>query len=276
MTSSRRQKTFSYAVVLPFSVLLAFPFAWMAITSLKPEAQVYDPTKVWRFHPTLAAYGFLFHHTDYLLWIRNSCFVGLMVVLITLAIALPAGYALARLSGRVGRTLGVAIFLTYLGPPTLLFLPLSRIIAQYLHLSDRLWALIVVYPSFTIPFAIWLLMGFFKTIPQELEDAALIDGCSRIGALVRIVFPISLPGILTVVIFTFSLVVNEFVYAITFISSSSNRTLPVGVPTDLIRGDLFNWPGIMAAILLPSIPLALLYNAFLNRFIAGFTGGAFR
>jgi multiple sugar transport system permease protein len=274
--STRRQKTFSYAVVLPFSVLLAFPFAWMAITSLKPEAQVYDPTKVWRFHPTLAAYGFLFHHTDYLVWIRNSCFVGLMVVLITLAIGLPAGYALARLSGRVGRALGVAIFLTYLVPPTLLFLPLSRIIAQYLHLSDRLWALIVVYPSFTIPFAIWLLMGFFKTIPQELEDAALIDGCSRIGALVRIVFPISLPGILTVVIFTFSLVLNEFVYAITFISSSANRTLPVGVPTDLIRGDLFNWPGIMAAILLPSIPLALLYNVFLNRFIAGFTGGAFR
>jgi multiple sugar transport system permease protein len=276
MTSSRRQKTFSYAVVLPFSVLLAFPFAWMAITSLKPEAQVYDPTKVWRFHPTLAAYGFLFHHTDYLLWIRNSCFVGLMVVLITLAIALPAGYALARLSGRVGRTLGVAIFLTYLVPPTLLFLPLSRIIAQYLHLSDRLWALIVVYPSFTIPFAIWLLMGFFKTIPQELEDAALIDGCSRLGSLVRIVFPISIPGILTVVIFTFSLVVNEFVYAITFISSSANRTLTVGVPTDLIRGDLFNWPGIMGAILIPSIPLALVYNAFLNRFITGFTGGAFR
>jgi multiple sugar transport system permease protein len=195
---------------------------------------------------------------------------------ITLVVAMPAGYALARLAGRVGRTLGVAIFLTYLVPPTLLFLPLSRVVAQYLHLSDRLWSLIVVYPSFTIPFAIWLLMGFFKTIPQELEDAALIDGCSRIGALVRIVFPISLPGILTVVIFTFSLVVNEFVYAITFISSSSNRTVPVGVPTDLIRGDLYNWPGIMAAILIPSIPLALVYNAFLNRFIAGFTGGAFR
>ena len=119
-------------------------------------------------------------------------------------------------------------------------------------------------------------MGFFKTIPQELEDAALVDGCSRLGSLVRIVFPISIPGILTVVIFTFSLVINEFVYAITFISSSANRTLTVGVPTDLIRGDLFNWPGIMAAILIPSIPLALVYNAFLNRFIAGFTGGAFR
>jgi multiple sugar transport system permease protein len=271
-----RQRAFTYGVVVPFTVLLAFPFFWMAVTSLKPEAQVYDPTKVWRFHPTLAAYGFLLHHTDYLRWLRNSCFVGLMVVLITLLVALPAGYALARLSGRVGRSLGVGIFLTYLVPPTLLFLPLSRVVAQYLHLSDRLWALIVIYPSFTIPFAVWLLMGFFKTIPLELEDAALIDGCSRFGAFVRIVLPISLPGILTVVIFTFSLVINEFVYAITFISSSQNRTLTVGVPTDLIRGDLFNWPGIMAAILIPSIPLALVYNAFLNRFIAGFTGGAFR
>jgi len=271
-----RQKLFSYAVVVPLAAVIGFPFFWMAVTSLKPEFQVYDPTKVWSFHPTLASYGFLLHHTAYVRWIRNSCLVGLAVVAITLAVAMPAGYALARLAGRVGRTLGVAIFLTYLVPPTLLFLPLSRVIAQYLNLSDRLWSLIVVYPSFTIPFAIWLLMGFFKTIPQELEDAALMDGCSRFGALVRIVFPISIPGILTVIIFTFSLVLNEFVYAITFISSSTNRTLPVGVPTDLIRGDLFNWPGIMAAILIPSIPLALIYNAFLNRFIAGFTGGAFR
>ena len=271
-----RQRAFTYGVVIPFTVLLGFPFFWMAVTSFKPESQVYDPTKVWNFHPTLASYGFLLHHTGYLRWLRNSCFVGLMVVLITLAVALPAGYALARLAGKVGRSLGVAIFLTYLVPPTLLFLPLSRVVSQYLHLSDRLWALIVIYPSFTIPFAVWLLMGFFKTIPQELEDAALIDGCSRFGAFVRIVLPSSIPGILTVVIFTFSLVVNEFVYAITFISSSTNRTVTVGVPTDLIRGDLFNWPGIMAAILIPSIPLALVYNAFLNRFIAGFTGGAFR
>jgi multiple sugar transport system permease protein len=169
----------------------------------------------------------------------------------------------------------VAIFLTYLVPPTLLFLPFSRVVAEA-HLQDRLWALILVYPSFTIPFAVWLLMGFFKSVPQELEDAALMDGCGRLGALVRIVLPVSVPGILTVVIFTFSLVVNEFVYAITFITSSTNRTLTVGVPTDLIRGDLYNWPGIMAAILIPSIPLALVYNAFLNRFITGFTGGAFR
>src|SRR5437764_5077005 len=248
----------------------------MAVTSLKPEAQVYDPTKVWNFHPTLASYGFLFHHTDYLRWLRNSCFVGLMVVLITLAVALPAGYALARLAGKVGRSLGVAIFLTYLVPPTLLFLPLSRVVAQYLHLSDRLWSLVVIYPSFTIPFAIWLLMGFFKTIPQELEDAALIDGCSRFGAFVRIVFPISIPGILTVVIFSFSLVLNEFVYAFTFISSSGHRTLSTGIYTDLIRGDEPQWGAIMVDALIPSIPLALLYNAFLNSFIAGFTGGAFR
>jgi multiple sugar transport system permease protein len=271
-----RRNAFTYGVLVPFAIVLAFPFVWMLVTSLKPESQVYDPTKTWNFHPTLHSYSFLFHQTDYVRWIENSCFVGLLVVLITLVVALPAGYALARLSGRFGRGLGVAIFLTYLVPPTLLFLPLSRVIAQYLHLSDRLWALVVVYPSFTIPFAIWLLMGFFKTIPQELEDAALVDGCGRFGSLVRVVFPISLPGILTVVIFTFSLVINEFVYAITFISSSANRTLPVGVPTDLIRGDLFDWPGIMAAILIPSIPLALVYNAFLNRFIAGFTGGAFR
>ena len=276
MTNAVRQKAFSYGVVIPFAIVLAFPFVWMGVTSLKNQAQVYDPTKVWSFSPTLSNYGNLLHHTDYLRWLRNSSFVGLMVVLITLAVAMPAGYALARLAGRVGRSLGVGIFLTYLVPPTLLFLPLSRVVAQYLHLSDRLWALIVVYPSFTIPFAVWLLMGFFKSIPQELEDAALIDGCSRVGSLVRIVFPISIPGILTVVIFTFSLVINEFVYAITFISSSTNRTLTVGVPTDLIRGDLYNWPGIMAAILIPSIPLALVYNAFLNRFIAGFTGGAFR
>jgi multiple sugar transport system permease protein len=275
MTSGWRHKAFSYVVVVPFAIVLAFPFFWMAVTSFKQEAQVYDPTKVWNFHPTLASYGYLFHHTGYLRWLRNSSFVGVMVVLITLAVAVPAGYALARLSGRVGRSLGVAIFLTYLVPPTLLFLPLSRVISK-LSLEDRLWALILIYPSFTIPFAIWLLMGFFKSIPQELEDAALIDGCSRLGALFRIVLPISIPGILTVVIFTFSLVLNEFVYAITFISSSTNRTVTVGVPTDLIRGDLYNWPGIMAAILLPSIPLALVYNAFLNRFIAGFTGGAFR
>jgi multiple sugar transport system permease protein len=152
---------------------------------------------------------------------------------------------------------------------------MSRVVSE-LGLQDRLLSLMVVYPSFTVPFSIWLMMGFFKTIPRELEDAALIDGASRLGSLVRVVFPISLPGILTVVIFTFSLVVNEFVYAVTFISTSANRTVSAGVPTELIRGDVFYWGALMAAALIPSIPLALLYNTFLDRFIAGFTGGAFR
>jgi multiple sugar transport system permease protein len=145
---------------VPFAIVLAFPFVWMAITSLKFQGDVYNPTKTWSFSPTLENYGFLFHHTGYLRWIRNSCFVGLVVTLITLVVAVPAGYALARLAGRVGRALGVAIFLTYLVPPTLLFLPFSRVVAEA-HLQDRLWALILVYPSFTIPFAVWLLMGFF-------------------------------------------------------------------------------------------------------------------
>jgi multiple sugar transport system permease protein len=152
---------------------------------------------------------------------------------------------------------------------------MSRVIAV-VGLQDSAWSLVLVYPSFTVPFSTWLLMGFFKTIPQELEDAALVDGASRLKSLVRIVFPISLPGILTVVIFTFSLCVNEFVYAITFISSSEHRTLSAAIPTDLIRGDVYFWGSLMAATLIPAIPLALLYNAFLDRFIAGFTGGAFR
>jgi multiple sugar transport system permease protein len=270
-----RSKLFAYAVVVPFAVVLAFPFVWMAVTSLKRQDQVFDPTKTWHFTPSLSGWRFLFEHTKYLTWIGNTALVGLLVVVITLLLAVPAGYALARLSGRVGQMLGIAIFLTYLVPPTLLFLPLSRVIAK-LGLQDRIWSLVLVYPSFTVPFSIWLLMGFFKSIPRDLEDAARVDGCSRLKALVRIVFPISLPGVLTVVIFSFQLVVNEYIYAITFISSSSQRTLSAAVPTDLIRGDLFNWPSIMAAILIPTIPLALIYNAFLDRFIAGFTGGAFR
>jgi multiple sugar transport system permease protein len=273
-----REKGMSYLIVGPFAVVLAFPFYVMVITAFKQQRDFYDlsHTPYW-FHknPTLANARFLFDQTPYGQWLRNTALVGVAVVLITLLLAVPAGYALARLSGRVGQSMGVGIFLTYLVPPTLLFLPLSRVISK-LGLQDSLWSLVLVYPSFTIPFATWLMMGFFKTIPRELEDAAMIDGCSRFAALRRIVLPISLPGILTVVIFTFSLCVNEFIYAVTFISSSDHRTISAGVPTDLIRGDLVQWGAIAGSVLIPSIPLALLYNAFLNRFIAGFTGGAFR
>jgi multiple sugar transport system permease protein len=275
----RRESLLSYLIVGPFAIVLAFPFYWMLMSSLRSDNDLYDIQQVpFTFNadsPTINNYKFLFQETDYLQWLENTVVVGLVVVAITLVLALPAGYALARLSGRWGQSVGVGIFLTYLVPPTLLFLPLSRVVAD-VGLNDRLWSLIVVYPSFTVPFSTWLLMGFFKTIPQELEDAALVDGASRLGALARVVFPLSVPGILTVVIFSFSLVFNEFIYALTFISTTETRTVSSAVPIELIRGDVFYWGALMAATLIPAIPLALLYNAFLNRFIAGFTGGAFR
>jgi multiple sugar transport system permease protein len=275
----RRETLTSYLIVAPFAIVLAFPFYWMLMTALRADNDLYNidvvPYKFNADSPTSANFRFLFEQTDYGRWLANTALVGVAVVAITLVLALPAAYALARLSGGWGQSIGVAIFLTYLVPPTLLFLPLNRVVAE-LDLHDRLWSLVLVYPSFTVPFSTWLLMGFFKTIPAELEDAALVDGASRVGALVRVVLPLSVPGILTVVIFSFSLVVNEFVYAITFISSSEARTVSAGVPTELIRGDVFYWGALMAATLIPAIPLALFYNVFLNRFIAGFRGGAFR
>jgi multiple sugar transport system permease protein len=300
MLQTLRERGLSYLIVGPFAIVLAFPFYWMLVTMFKTNGDLYDLDNVpftyhrsdpalgeqlnfqhdhWLpfgfDHATASHVGFIFHGTNYARWLENTALVGGLVVLITLLLAVPAGYSLARLSGSWGQNVGIGIFLTYLVPPTLLFLPLSRVISK-LGLQDKLWSLVLVYPSFTIPFATWLLMGFFKTIPAEVEDAALVDGCSRLKALARVVFPISVPGILTVVIFSFSLCVNEFVYAITFISSSTQRTISAGVPTDLIRGDVYFWQSLMAATLIPSIPLALLYNTFLNRFIAGLTGGAFR
>jgi multiple sugar transport system permease protein len=279
MHATSREKLLSYLIVGPFAIVLAFPFYWMIWTSFKSNLDLYNventPYSFGTESPTVSNYEFIFNETQYPTWLKNSVLVGLLVVAITLALALPAGYALARLSGRWGQSLGVGIFLTYLVPPTLLFLPLSRVIAE-LGLQDKLTALVLVYPSFTVPFATWLLMGFFKTIPRELEEAALVDGASRIRTLLSVVFPISLPGILTVIIFSFSLVLNEFTYALTFITTSTEKTISTGLFTELIRGDIYYWQALMAATVLPSIPLALLYNAFLNRFIAGFTGGAFR
>ena len=175
----------------------------------------------------------------------------------------------------MGEQLGIGIFLTYLVPPTLLFIPLSRVIAV-LGLQDSLWSLVLVYPSFTIPFCTWLLMGFFKAIPGDLEEAAMIDGCSRFGAFLRVVIPISVAGVLTVVIFAFTLVTQEFVYAMTFISGVRQFTVSVGVPTFLVRGDVYFWGSLMAGCFIASVPIAILYNFFVDRFIAGFTVGAIR
>src|SRR5918999_1059360 len=225
MARRGRDKLLTYLFFGPFAIVLAYPFYLMAITTFKTNNDLYNNDNnplIFNDPPTLRNLDFLFTETQYVRWLANTIIVGIVIVFITLAIAVPAGYALARLSGGWGQTLGVGIFLTYLVPPTLLFLPLSRVIAE-LGLQDSLVSLMLVYPSFTIPFATWLLMGFFKTIPRELEDAALVDGASRLRMLRSVVFPISIPGILTVVIFAFSLVMNEFVYALTFIAPSDQK-----------------------------------------------------
>ncbi len=279
----RRARTWIAAITIwvvrvVFAVILAFPFYWMLITTFKRTSDLYNLKNnpfIFNEAPTLEHLRLLFHETLFLRWVLNTAFAGTIVVIITLLLAVPAAYALARLTGGWGAQLGIGVFLTYLIPPTLLFIPLSKIVAT-LGLQDSLWSIIVVYPSFTIPFSTWLLMGFFKTIPKELEDAAMVDGASRLRTLVSVIFPISIPGILTVVIFSFSLVMNEFIYAVSFITVSTSKTVSTGIYTELIRGDVFYWGALMAATLIPSIPLALLYNAFLDRFIQGFTGGAFR
>jgi multiple sugar transport system permease protein len=265
-----------YAAVAFFVVLTAFPFYWMVITSFKTNADLYDVSNIpfwFNEAPTLEHFRYLFEQTMFVRWLVNSLIIGVCVVAITLVAALPAGYSLARMTGRSGETLGIGIFLTYLVPPTLLFLPLSRIVAD-LGLQNSMWSLVLIYPTFTIPFCTWLLMGFFKAMPVEIEEAAIVDGCSLFGAFIRMVIPLSMPAILTVVIFTFTLTLQEFVYALTFISSTAQKPITLGVATDLVRGDVFFWGEIMAGALIASIPVAIAYNLFLDRFISGITGGA--
>jgi multiple sugar transport system permease protein len=270
------QETSFYAAVAFFLILAAFPFYWMVITAFKSNADLYNVEHIpfwFNDPPTLDHFRYLFEKTLFTTWLLNSLIIGCVVVVITLVTALPAAYSLARMTGRTGETLGIGIFLTYLVPPTLLFLPLSRVIAN-LGLQNSMWALVLVYPTFTIPFCTWLLMGFFKAMPPEIEEAAIVYGCSLFGAFIKMAIPLSLPGILTVVIFTFTLTLQEFVYALTFISSSDQKPITLGVATDLIRGDIFFWGEIMAGALIASIPVAIAYNLFLDRFIAGITGGA--
>ena len=265
-----------YGAVALFVVMTAFPFYWMLITSLKSNPDLYNVTNIpfwFNEAPTLEHYRYLFEQTMFARWLLNSLIIGVCVVAITIVAAVPAGYSLARMTGRTGEALGIGIFLTYLVPPTLLFLPLSRIVAN-LGLQNSMWSLVLVYPTFTIPFCTWLLMGFFKAMPVEIEEAAIVDGCSLFGAFFRMVIPLSGPAILTAVIFTFTLTLQEFVYALTFISSTAQKPITLGVATDLVRGDIFFWGEIMAGALIASIPVAIAYNLFLDRFISGITGGA--
>ena len=261
-----------------FILFATFPIYWMFVTAFKQVNDLYSLEEnplVFNLAPTFDHVRFLWDQTRYPTWLVNTLEIGAFVVVITLALSIPAAYALARARFPGSSTLGIAIFLTYLVPPTLLFLPLSQIVVG-MGLTNTRWALVLVYPTFTIPFCTWLLMGFFKSVPREVSDAARVDGCSRLGALFRVVLPLSLPGILTVVIFAFTLAMQEFVYALTFVSAQGEKTVTLGVTADLLRGDVFAWSSLMAGALIISLPVAIAYNFFLDTFVKGITGGALK
>ncbi len=264
-----------YLVVLTFCFFAAAPFLIMFMHTFKTDGDLYRRPQpfVFRQDPTLEHLDALFNNTAYLEFIRNSVVVGIAVVIITLALSLPAAYALARLTGRWGERAGILMFLVYLVPPTLLFIPMFRIVVL-LGLKDDPMSLIVVYPSFTVPFSMWLLSGFFKAVPPELEEAALVDGYNRVEAFLRVVLPLSLPGIISTIVFTFTLTLHEFIYGLVFIADTSQRTLSVGVPTELILGDVYFWQPLLAAALIIAIPVGLAYNLFLDSLVQGFTMGA--
>lgn len=272
----RKRRVGLWAAISVFVVFAASPFLCMIVMAFKDSADLYKKANnpfVYNLPPTLEHLQLLFNDTPYLGFIRNSLIVGVAVVIVTLILAVPAAYALARLTGRWGERAGILIFLVYLVPPTLLYIPLFRIVVA-LGLRNNLLSLIIIYPTITVPFCTWLLMGFFKAIPRELEEAALVDGQHRIGAFVRVIMPLSLPGVISVIVFTFTLTLHEFIYAMTFISSSEQRTISVGIPTELVRGDVFFWQSLLAAAVIVAIPVGLVYNLFLNRLVQGFTMGA--
>ena len=276
MARARIKRAGLYTAVVAFCFFFAAPFLWMIITAFKTDRDLYRAQNNPFFFnepPTLDNLDFLFFNTNYLGFIRNSLFVGTVVVIITLLLAVPAGYSLARLAGRWGERASIGMFLIYLVPPILLFIPLFRIVVA-LHLNNSLWSLVVTYPTITIPFSTWLLAGFFGSIPRDLEEAAMVDGYSRFSAFVRVVLPLSVSGIIAVIVFTFTLTLHEFIYALTFVTASAQRTISVGVPVELIRGDVFFWQSLMAAAVIVAIPVGIVYSLFLSRLVAGLTMGA--
>ena len=270
-----RRHVFIYAGLTPFLLFALFPVAWMAITAFKEEADLYrmDAIPFW-FHqpPTLANFKLLLFKSNYFLpSLLNSVMLTAYVVAITLLTAVPAGYALARLRLPWAENLGIAIFVTYLVPPIILFLPLARVVGT-LGLFDSWWALALVYPTFTIPFCTWLLMGFFKTLPRELEEAAWVDGCGLVGGILRVILPLSRPGIVIATIFPVAFSMNEVLYAVTYVGPREEKTVTVALASTLIRGDIFYWGALMGAGLLVGLPIALLYMIYLDHFIRGLTG----
>jgi multiple sugar transport system permease protein len=258
-----------------FLIVTLFPFFWMFITSIKPNAELYNVrmNPLYVLHPTLEHFRYLMRETIFLTWAYNTLYVSILSTAISLVTGIMAGYALSRLRFRGAGGIAVGIFVTYLVPPTLLFIPLADVVRTF-GLLDSPWSLILTYPTFLIPFSTWLLMGYFKTIPRELEECAMIDGATRLQAMIKIVLPLALPGILSAGIFAFTLSWNEFIYALVFLSSSEIKTIPVGVVSELIRGDVFFWGPLMAGALLGSVPVAIIYSFFVEYYVAGLTAGA--
>jgi multiple sugar transport system permease protein len=269
-----------FGVYLPLAAFVffaLFPFYWMLISSFKANPELYSlkANRLWIANPTLDQFRDLFAKTAIIQWLWNSFFVSFLTAFISMTFGIMAGYALARLKFPGAQAFGLATFITYLVPTTLIFIPLARVV-QSLGLSDSIWALVVTYPTFLIPFCTWMLIAYFKSIPKDMEECAMIDGCSRIGAMVRIVLPMAIPGVIFSAMFSFTLSWNEFVYALTFISNTTHKTMSVAVPTELIRGDAYFWGELMAASLLGSVPVALLYSFFMDYFVSGLTAGALK
>ena len=265
-----------YVAAIGAAFLAAGPFLWGIVTMFKADPDLYTKDNnpfIFNEAPTIEHVDFLFTGTTFTTFLWNTVWVGLLVVAITLAVSLPAAYSLARLNMPWAGPLGIAIFFVYLVPPTLLFISLSRIVVE-LGLQDSTWSLVVIYPTITIPVSVWLLMGFLKAIPRDIEEQAMVDGYSRVAAFVKTVIPLAFPGIVAVVVFAFTLCAHEFIYALSFVSPSSQKTISVGVPTELIRGDVFFWQSLQAAAVIVAISIAFVFNLFLGRFVSGFTMGA--
>ena len=256
-----------------FLFVLLFPFYWMTTTSLKPNAELLSRAgnPFWVTSPTLDHFRHLIFNTPYPEWMWNTVIISVVATFASLAASVFAAYAIERLRFRGSKQVGLAIFLAYLVPPSILFIPLAAIVFK-LGIFDTRWALILTYPTFLIPFCTWLLMGYFRSIPYELEECALIDGATRWQILVKIILPLAVPGLISAGIFAFTLSWNEFIYALTFVSSSEMKTVPVGVITELIEGDVYHWGALMAGALFGSLPVAVLYSFFVEYFVSGMTG----
>ena len=266
-----------YLPLAAFLFFALFPFYWMTISSFKANPELYNlrTNRLWIKSPTLDQFRDLFAKTAVLQWLWNSFFVSFLTSMIAMSFGIMAGYALARLKFPGAQAFGLATFITYLVPTTLIFIPLASVV-QWLGLSNSIWSLVATYPTFLIPFCTWMLIAYFKSIPKDMEECAMIDGCSRIGAMVRIVIPMAIPGVIFSAMFSFTLSWNEFVYALTFISTTTHKTMSVAVPTELIRGDAYFWGELMAASLLGSVPVAILYSFFMEYFVSGLTAGALK